>query len=70
MSDLQKEYEGRITFNVISVRAQGAAQEIEKHKLETHGLVVYRADGEVAATIPGHRFGREAIETAIQEVLE
>ena len=70
MSDLRKEYEGRITFNVISVRAEGADQEIQKHELGTHGLVVYGADGAVAATIPGHKFGREEIESAIQGVIE
>ncbi len=70
MSDLQQEYEGRITFNVISVSAEGAEQEIQKHELGTHGLVVYGADGAIAATIPGHKFGREEIESAIKSVVE
>ncbi len=70
MSDLQKQYEGRVTFNIIPVNADGAAGEIEKHELGTHGLVVYDADGAVSSTIPGHRFGREEIEAAIANVLD
>ena len=70
MSDLQKEYDGRITFNVISINAEGADKEIQKHNLGTHGLVVYGADGTVSTTIPGHNFERKEIETAIAGVLK
>jgi len=70
VSDLQQKYDGRVTFNVISVQAEGADGEIQKHELGTHGLVVYAADGTLSSTIPGHRFGREEIEAAIDKVLE
>ena len=70
MSDLQKEYDGRVTFNVIPINAAGADQEIQKHSLGTHGLVVYGADGAVSTTIPGHNFERKEIEAAIAGVLE
>lgn len=70
MSDLQPEYDGRITFNIIPVNAEGADKEIHKHKLGTHGLVVYAADGTVSTTIPGHNFERKEVEAAIAKVLE
>ena len=34
-----------------------------------HGLVAFDSEGNAEVKIPGHQFGREEIEKAVQEVL-
>lgn len=70
MRELQKEYEGRIRFTIVSP-SQTAEREhdLEEYELGTHGLVGFSPDGEVVATIPGHSFEREQIVGVIEQLL-
>ncbi len=72
MSELTPEYEGRITFTIVSAEdTKNARDEIEAYLLAPrgHGLVAFTATGEPVVAIAGHQFGREEIEMAIQQVI-
>jgi hypothetical protein len=69
VSELEKEYEGRITFTIIDPAATESSGDVEVYELETHGLVGFDSDGQKVNTIPGHQFGRDEIVVAIEELL-
>ncbi|MFT7669265.1 MAG: hypothetical protein ACI8X5_001965 [Planctomycetota bacterium] len=64
VSELEIQYEGQATFTIISAKeTQGSQDKIEEYGFTAlkHGLVVFDADGNVAATMPGHQFGKDEI---------
>ena len=68
MGELEQDYAGQADFVIVSAEETNARQdEIEAFGFADlrHGLVVFAPDGEVAATLPGHEFGREEIEAAL-----
>ena len=66
MQELEPEYEGRIDFVIVEpADTETRADELEEYELGSHGLVVFDAEGEPTAHIPGHEFGREEIVIAI-----
>lgn len=71
MSELEEEYQGRVTFEIIQQSEPRFQKEVDQFEFgaQRHGLVGLTVDGEVGAKIPGHQFGREEIEAAIQKIL-
>jgi len=70
VSELEREYEGKLRFSVLSMESPGAAEVAEKHELGSHGMVALSATGDELGTIPGHDFGREEIVELIGTVLQ
>ena len=71
MGELEKEYEGKVTFKVIPLQSPEAQKEIERYDFEelSHGLVGFDKSGKHTVTIPGHNFGKEEIVAKIEELL-
>jgi thioredoxin-related protein len=72
VGELQAEYGTRVSFNVIPAEeTKMRTEEVNGFGFEAqlHGLVAFDADGEAIVKIPGHQFGRDEIEAAIQQVL-
>ena len=72
VGELEKDYGRWMDFNVIPAEVTAESQEeIEAFGFAElrHGLVVFDAAGDVAATLPGHQFGRSEIEAALQPLL-
>jgi hypothetical protein len=68
--ELEPEYEGRINFVFVSPEETQARKcELDEYELGSHGLVAFDENGEVAAHVPGHEFGKQEILEAIQAVL-
>ena len=73
MGELQKEYGTQANFVVVpSAETLQRMDEVNGFGFEDlkHGLVVFDADGEAQAKLPGHQFGRPEIEAALLAVLE
>lgn len=72
MRDLQKEYEGRVRFSILSATSpEGrAATERNGWKDALHGLEALAPDGRVAGHLPGHDYGRERIVDLIEALLK
>ena len=67
MRELEKEYEGRVRFEIIPAEETAVrADELEEYELGSHGLVAFDSEGVVRAHIPGHTFGRAEIVAAIE----
>ena len=72
MRELEKEYGDRVDFVVVSAEETARrTDEIERFGFTDlkHGLVAFDAEGNPEVKIPGHQFGREEIERAVQDVL-
>ena len=70
MRELEIEYEGRVSFDVVSPEDTAKrAAELQQYDLGSHGLVGFDADGVERAHVPGHQFGREEILGAIAAVM-
>lgn len=72
MSELAREYEGKVQFTVTPVvSAEGAAaKETYDFGQAGHGLVCFDANGNVAEVIPGHDYGKGDIEFEIEQLLK
>ncbi len=72
MSELETEYGDRVNFNVVPAEQTAqSADEIELYGFTAlkHGLVGFNSAGEAVVKIPGHQFGKDRIEEAVQTVL-
>ena len=72
VNELRNEYGDRVDFQIIDPeQTQESAHELKAYNLESrgHGLVAITARGEAVVTIAGHRFGREEVEMAVQQVI-
>ena len=71
MRDLEKEYEGRVRFEILAATGpEGrAATERNGWKVALHGLECLTPDGRVASHLPGHRYGREEIREKVEALL-
>lgn len=72
VGELEKEYEGRVRFELISAEeTQLRGDEIEEYGFaeQLHGLVGFDSSGEAVLTIPGHSFGKEEVTAAVEELL-
>jgi len=68
--ELEAEYEGRFTFEIVPPEETlKRAEELGLYDLGSHGLVVLDSKGVEVAHLPGHQFGREEIEAAMQAAL-
>ena len=72
MSELGKEYEGRITVTIKDVNTEEGKAAVEKYGWQDpkHGLVTLGPDGEMVGTLPGHTYGKDEIQQKIDELLE
>ena len=73
VGELEKEYEGRVEFEIVSPEETGRrGAELKKYHLASrgHGLVVLAATGEAVMTLAGHQFGRDEILMGIGQVIE
>ena len=69
MRELQTEYEGQVEFVIVPAEETATrAEEIASYELGSHGLVVFDAEGEPRASLPGHSFGKSEILAAIVKV--
>ena len=72
MSELEGEYGDRVDFVVVPpAETAQRSDEIEMFGFTDlkHGLVAFDVEGNAEVKIPGHQFGRDEIEKAVQEVL-
>ena len=72
MGELEQEYGNQVDFVIVSPEQTAASgQDLERFGFTAlkHGLVAFDAAGEPVVMIPGHQFGREEIEAAVQQVL-
>lgn len=73
MRELEEEYGDQVDFVVLPAKEtarRGDEIEMFGFTKKKHGLVVFRASGEVAATLPGHEYQKPEIEEALQTVIE
>lgn len=72
MGELAQEYEGRVRFEVVPAEETKQRQdEIDEYGFtaQMHGLVGFDRSGAAAVKMPGHMFGKEEIDAAIQTLL-
>jgi len=72
VGELQTSYSNQINFNIIpSVETLKRTEEVNGFGFEDqkHGMVAFDAEGKPVVLIPGHNFGKDEIEAAIQKVL-
>ena len=72
MRELEEEYGEQVDFVIVPADVTAQSQdEIAEFGFTDlrHGLVAFDAEGEAQVKLPGHQFGREEIEAAIQAVL-
>ena len=71
MGDLEKEYEGRVRFEILTATSpEGrAATERNGWKDALHGLECLTPDGRVVSHLPGHNYGREEIRAKVEALL-
>jgi hypothetical protein len=68
---LSPKYADKVKLEVVvgtSEETQARWQAFSKE--DNHGLVAHRADGTIAATIPGHQFGAKEIVEKIDALLK
>ena len=73
MSELEQEYGNRVDFVIVPAEKTAHSRlDLERFGFTAlkHGLVAFDAAGEPVVKIPGHQFGREEIEAAVQAVLD
>ncbi len=73
MGELRDEYAGRVEFVIVPAGETARRKaELEAFHLISrgHGLVAFDRSGEAVTTIAGHRFGRDEIVMALNQVLE
>lgn len=65
-------YKDRFSFEIVGMGSERGKASQEKYDWENegHGLVVLADDGKVLAKIPGHRYERDAIITALDGALK
>ncbi len=72
VSALEQVHSDKIDFVIVSPEdTAAAADEIEAFGFTAlkHGLVVFDAEGEAIAKLPGHQFGQAEIEAALKPLL-
>jgi hypothetical protein len=71
VGDLEKEYEGRVRFEILAATSpEGrAAAERNGWKDARHGLECLAPDGRVVGNLPGHNYGREEIRAQVEALL-
>lgn len=71
MSELEKEYEGRVRFEVRDANSEEGKTAVETYGWQEalHGLVTLGPDGKMVGTIPGHRYGRAEVQAKVEELL-
>lgn len=72
MRELEQEYGDRVTFTIVPAEVTAQSQdELAAFGFTElrHGLVAFSASGEPVVKIPGHQFGRDRIEEAIEAAL-
>ncbi|MFT4541280.1 MAG: hypothetical protein ACI835_003741 [Planctomycetota bacterium] len=72
VGELETEFTGRVSFNVISAEETAkATKDLEAYGFAEarHGLVAFDEAGEAAVKLPGHQFGKDEIKAAIDQVL-
>lgn len=72
MRDLEKKYEGRVAFEILSATSpEGrAATERNGWKDALHGLEALAPDGRVVGNLPGHNYGREEVLAQVEALLK
>jgi hypothetical protein len=70
--DLQKEYEGRVAFEILAATGpEGrAATERNGWKDAQHGLEARTPDGKVAGHLPGHDYGAAEVRAQVESLLK
>lgn len=72
MGELAQEYEGRVRFEVVPAEeTENRQDEIDAYGFtaQRHGLVGFDPSGAALVKMPGHMFGKEEIDAAIQTLL-
>lgn len=72
MGELEDEYGGRVVFDVVPAEGTAlAGDELERFGFTAlrHGLVVFDENGDAVAKLPGHQFGKDEIQAAIETAL-
>ena len=70
VGELEKEYAGQVEFEIVSAEETAKrGPEIERYGLGSHGLVGFASNGRVAATLPGHQYGRQEIVEVIESAM-
>ena len=72
VSELEQEYGEAVDFVIVPAEETAQAQaELEEFGFTAskHGLVAFTPEGEALVKIPGHQFGRDEIQAAIEAVL-
>jgi hypothetical protein len=72
VSELQDKYKSQINFTIIPAgETLRRTEEVNGFGFEAllHGMVAFNSEGEALVKMPGHAFGLEEIEAAVQKVL-
>lgn len=66
---LEKDYEDKLSFEVVSTTAEGAQDRIQAYGLEIHGMVITDGEDQVLWKESGHKQTRDRTVAAIEQVL-
>ncbi len=69
MNGLDKEYGNALKCEVRNAFAPESKKEISQLGFNTHGLVIYDAEGNLKVKLDGHLLSEEAIRKAVNEVM-
>ena len=70
VNGLAEHYGDRMDFEVVKTTDPGAAEQIERHGFEVHGMLIQDATGEVRWKEEGHLMKKPAVQAQIDALLK
>ena len=69
MNDQKKKHGSKIDFEVVKVGTGDSIAEIEKAKLDKHGIIAKDKDGKLLTKVDGHSYGAEKVTEVVDKLL-
>jgi aerobic-type carbon monoxide dehydrogenase small subunit (CoxS/CutS family) len=69
VNDLKKVHGAQINFVTRSMSSPGAAEEVKKVGIKSHGIIARDADGKLVTTVEGHNYQKDKIEAVVKVLL-
>ena len=67
--DLKKVHGSQIDFVTRSMSSPGAAEEVKKAGIKSHGIIARDADGKLVTTVEGHNYQKDKVEAVVKALL-